>query len=417
MKSSTFIVHLFVVYSARNETQFQRLVKIISSFRRLMMDENVSLVLNGSVQVEQSGELETKKRTGFQIRKADIVLMLIGDEFLPASTAHLPEIFDGNKAEDVLIGAITLSDLDFTKSNLYQKVVQNFTVFLLDKLPEQVLPLQYNNLFEKSFLKLIRLAIRNQSGKLFQNMLKEANQKFKNGKWEMAGQLYSQMLKTLPDSVSDDRFNEINDKLLICFRELHFEQLVKNGERAFQQKDYPVAANFFEKALQIKPAPKVVLLREKSLVTPVPAYKILKQQNEEDWFFESLQEAEKLFKLKKWNAALEQYEEAAAVFHIDFGYNISNIYRQMKACKTECCFEEVFNLGREAYKAKNHHEAMSFFEEAYSIKPEDSTAKRLYEKSKRIVHLKKLLPVAQILSISLLALLLIYMLVFFTNSI
>lgn len=161
----------------------------------------------------------------------------------------------------------------------------------------------------------------------------------------------------------------------------------------------------------------MVLFRESSLITPVPGHKLLKQQSEEDWFYESLQEAERLFKLKKWNAALEQYEEAISAYNFDFGYNLSNIHRQMKACRTECCFEEVFDLGREAYKAKNHHEAMTFFEEAASIKPDDPTAKRLFEKSKRIAKLKNLLPLAQKLSLLLFILLLVYALSYFMGSV
>ncbi len=415
MKTSTYIINLFVVYSKQDETQYQRLCEITASLRPLLIEDNISLVLTHTVVVEQLDEWKT--RASQYLKNADIVLLLVSKGFLSVDVAFLQKTLASLTSPDVLLSAAALPNFNWQQTNFYKWCSQYFGIFLLDELPNQNNPHQQRNRFEQSLLELVKLSIGIKQDKMLQSMLQEGNRLFKARKWLDASHSFANVIKLAPEKTENEEFEDTYEKLKICMRELHFDQLVKMGESAFQKQNYPQAAHFFERALQIKPSPKVVLFRESSLITPVPGHKLLKQQSEEDWFYESLQEAERLFKLKKWNAALEQYEEAISAYNFDFGYNLSNIHRQMKACRTECCFEEVFDLGREAYKAKNHHEAMTFFEEASSIKPDDPTAKRLFEKSKRIAKLKNLLPLAQKLSLLLFILLLVYMLSYFMGSV
>ncbi|OWY25955.1 tetratricopeptide repeat protein [Sphingobacteriales bacterium UPWRP_1] len=389
MQDHTYIVRLFLVYSGQDKGHFTRMQQIIASARQMLIADNISLVLTQAVCAEQISEWQYSAEN--QLKKADIVLMLISHGLFSVDIALLQKTLSGRTNPDVLLAAAAPNNFNWHQTSFYQWCSRYFGVYLLEDLAHE--NAGSANHFEHSLADLVQLAYSLQQEKMYRQYLQEGNKLLKQKKWTEAGKKFSNALSLGQQNAEEDLM-PLYEKLQICHHELHFDQLVRLGKQAYEQENYPKACHYFERALQLKPDPEVVLLRENSLRTPVPGYKLLKQLSEEDWFYECLQEADRLFKLQKWEAAHEQYEQAAAIHRFEFGYNLSNIYRRMKACRTARCFDEVFNLGREAYKAKNHHEALAFFEEACTLKPNDPTAIRVRNKCRRIVFLKNLLPYA-----------------------
>ncbi|OWY22334.1 tetratricopeptide repeat protein [Sphingobacteriales bacterium UPWRP_1] len=389
MQEYTYIVRLFVIYSGQDKVHFTRMQQIIASVRQMLIAEKISLILSRSVCAEQIAEWQYSAESN--LKKADIVLLLVSQGLLSVDIALLQKTLASRTTPDVLLAAAAPHYFNWQQTDFYQWCSRYFGVYLLEDLAQA--GTSDTTLFEHSLADLVQLAAGLQEEKIYRLYLQEGNKLLKQKKWIEAGKKFSNALSLGQQNAEED-LQPLYEKLQICHHELQFDQLVRLGKLAYQQENYSKACHYFERALQLKPDPEVVLLRENSLRTPVPGYKLLKQLSEEAWFYECLQEAERLFKLQKWEAAHEQFEQAAAMHHFEFGYNLSNIYRRMKECRTARCFNEVFNLGREAYKAKNHHEALAFFEEACALNPNDPTANRVRNKCRRIVFLKNLLPYA-----------------------
>ncbi|HRI28517.1 MAG TPA: hypothetical protein PK239_07455 [Chitinophagales bacterium] len=408
MQQTQYKINILVIYSRQHHAHYQSLERCISAVRRQLLPDGASALICHSLVVEDFATWQ-HTASGF-LKTAHIVLLLVNEAFFGTDISLLQKIIAANTQPDVLLAAAPPPNLRWENTGFYRWLKQYFDIHLLT----QLLKPHHNSAnAEEELAKLVNLAFNMQQSKIYHLYLQEGNQLFIQKQWMEAGKKFHNALELgYYADTNAERFL-IYEKMEICKHELQFDHLVKQGKRAYHQHNYPKAYHFFEHALQLKPAPQILLLREDCLRTPSPPHKLMKQFSEETWFYECLHEGDRLFMLHKWDAAHELYEEAAAIHSFDFGYNLSNIYRRMKACRTERCFEEAITLAREAYKAKNHNQALSFFEEACSIKPNDPTARRLYHKCRRIVTLKNMLPWAKYLAGAVLLILFLLLLRFF----
>lgn len=395
-------INTVILHANADQQSLEHLKVYFASTRKELLEYNLSLVLQERLAIDEAENWTIDNKNNLQ--KADFVMVIGSNKILKADKTNLQKILPPILPDKKKVMAILLTENSkWFRHNFKDWLAQNWTVSYINNTPAPLYP--FNESLQQTLLK----SIFNLSHELLEDNLvnntythyEKANQYFRNKNWEQAINHYMQAMEHPFIALKFEE--EISTKVIFCQKEIDFADWVRWGKSAMKKEKYLLAYDYFSHALDLKISSEVMLLKEACMRTPIPGYKVIKQLSKEVCFHDCLAEGDALFKLKEWQKAHEKYDEALRMHDFDFNYNISDIHRKLKACRTEHCFNEYFSMAKSAYRSNQHEEALIYFDKALVTKY-DKNAERLQKRCAWIIKMQKLVPVINYLSLTFLIL-------------
>lgn len=269
---------------------------------------------------------------------------------------------------------LNIREFDRAKSAFYQALKVS---------PEQTYPnkmiLQINKELEKI---AAEAAQRQQTEESYKQAIARADRAYDNKLYSEANQFYTEALRYKPgESYPTGRIDEINRILQSLAEQTanqeNFQRIVLTGDRLAIQKKYVEAIAEYRKALEIKPNDQSVLEK----ITTVES--AIKELNERQAYENAIAEADKAFKKKDYSLAESEYIKALKLrpqekYPQDQIDQINRILASEKADKLKN--EQYASLVRSGDSLLNVRElerAKSAFTQALKISPEQTYPNRM----------------------------------------
>jgi tetratricopeptide (TPR) repeat protein len=205
----------------------------------------------------------------------------------------------------------------------------------------------------------------------FDKMIAQANAAFDKESYDMALSKYTSALEIIPEEeYPKQKIEEINTILSqIADKQTRYDNLVEQGDQAFDSKDYTLCISLFEQALTLMPQetypPQKIAEAKKQLK--------LMQDEIDIRYAKAIAEADKMFKRRDWDPAKEAYQNASDI-------KPTELYPKEQLAKINSIFEEELKKqqkeydryiadGERLYGTKYYQEAIISFEKALTVFP------------------------------------------------
>ncbi|MFV0592750.1 MAG: hypothetical protein ACK5M7_15300, partial [Draconibacterium sp.] len=233
--------------------------------------------------------------------------------------------------------------------------------------------------------------LRQEYNKLLEQAGKEySNEEFLNALdgYKAASKIFPQ------EQFPKDRINEINDLLglIMAAEELdkamleRFNKLVKDGDLLFSQRNYPDAKNSYNRALSIKPFDEYVNDQVKKITA------IQKQQLLDQEYQELIANGDQSIKELLYNEALGLFRKALEIKpNEQYPKNKIDeinglLANQEKDAEKQKNYKEAMAEGERQFSKQFYDRALTQFENALSYKPGDAEATRRVEDTKKVMQ-------------------------------
>ncbi|MCG8578005.1 MAG: hypothetical protein MI810_24210 [Flavobacteriales bacterium] len=223
----------------------------------------------------------------------------------------------------------------------------------------------------------------------YDGFIKEADDLFATSDYEAALTKYEEALKLSEERHPKDRILECQTKLSemasAAEKEEKFNELVGQGDAAFQQKKYTEALDKYKQAIAVKPDPTI-----SNKIAEIDGLIAAEKANDElDKRYQAkIEEADAAFNDENWNGAKDLYAEAVNIKDEEYPKNrIAEIDQRMKdeaAAETEKNYQKIISKADGLRDDDRLDEAISYYERALSLKPSDQYPKEQIDKIKKL---------------------------------
>ncbi len=159
-----------------------------------------------------------------------------------------------------------------------------------------------------------------------------------------------------------------------------FQSLVASGDKEYANKEYIKAKTYYQEALRLKPDNTSAKNKLNNTLQ-----KIREESQKEEQFFEFIDNADQLYSNNELEKALEEYNKALKIFPKD-EYALgkkSEITSILKDEKERLdAFNEMVALGDRLLQAEKFAEAVVQYESALKVYPNNSATKAKYQDAK-----------------------------------
>jgi tetratricopeptide (TPR) repeat protein len=230
----------------------------------------------------------------------------------------------------------------------------------------------------------------------YEGLISEADDLFKNEDYELAREKYQAAKDLIPAEIyPTEKITEINAILTelaaSAAAEEAYSKAMAEGEESMEKSAYDSAIASFQKALEVKPGDKDA--SEKLESATELRDQLLASQAKDEQYQTLIDEGDALMASESFEESKSKYEAALAV-KPDEKYPQDQIAlilqtleqraaeaeEQARLAEQDALYQKFLKAGNEAMTAENYLEAISKYEEALGVKPEDElAAKRLEE--------------------------------------
>lgn len=212
--------------------------------------------------------------------------------------------------------------------------------------------------------------IKEQSEKeiIFYEYLDEADFQYENGDFEKALETYNKALKLFPkDNYTLEQISSITKKIDEEKEKIaSFNEFVSNGDRFMSQEKYTEASLQYKAAHELYPNNNII--KNKYL----EAKKLKEEYDRQFIAFERLRKEAKEFTLrKKYQEAIEKYQEALTIFPDDSDTKETIISLTEKKNISDK-YNSKIDIADSLYFEKSYEKAKVFYKEALAIIPDDT---------------------------------------------
>lgn len=216
--------------------------------------------------------------------------------------------------------------------------------------------------------------------------IKEADDLYRKNDYPAALEKYTAALSIKEDDYPKQKISELKEKIsdseAAAAKEKQFNDLVAEGNAAFDAKDYGKALDKFKEAIRVKPDPAIT-----KKIGEIDVLVAAESQNAEKRakYDKKIAEAELAFTDENWNGSRALFQEASQILPAE-SYpkeKIAEIERKMaaeSAEETEREYQKIISKADDLFNADNLDEAKSYYDRALGIKPSDSYPKAQLDK-------------------------------------
>ncbi len=221
----------------------------------------------------------------------------------------------------------------------------------------------------------------------FNKLVKDGDLKFSQTQYAEAKNSYSRALSIKPN---DGYVNGQLDKIAAIqkqqMQEEEYQNLVASGDKALKELLYNEAIGQFQKALEIKPNaqyPKSKIDEINGLLANQREDQ-QKQQNYDD----AMREGERQFTKQFYDRALTAFENALTYRPNDqeATQRIADTKKMMQDILNQMTFDRLIAEADKAYKKEEYSAALSNYEEAMALFPDDPRTKKRVEEIRQILY-------------------------------
>ena len=225
--------------------------------------------------------------------------------------------------------------------------------------------------------------------KNYQAKMQQAQKAYDDQQWDQAKSAYNEALQIKPNERSPkDRIIEIDNMLAKMKKdEENYTKFISQGDQTLLENNFDEAISAYENALAIKPTevyPKDQIKKANELKAAAEAASLLDQQ-----YNKIISKSDDLFKKTSYDLAIASYEEATAL-KPDEKYpkdqivliqdKLKEIADQMAAdLEKQKLYDAAITKADGIYKDENWADAKIAYEEAKSIKPEESYPQQMID--------------------------------------
>jgi len=215
----------------------------------------------------------------------------------------------------------------------------------------------------------------------YDDAIRKADLAFGQKNWEFAKQSYTEASNLKPqEAYPKTKLSDIEKNIQA---DTNYKNEIEKADKAFDAKDYKTAKTSYTAALQIKPAESHPKERIKACDTELD--RIAKEKEAQTKYDAAIAKGDKLMGSKDYTGAKTAYNEALSAKPGDAGaqQKIADAEAKIKEEEERKAKEKELNekytaavtKGDAAFKNKTYTEARSAYEEALSLKPNESYPK------------------------------------------
>lgn len=252
---------------------------------------------------------------------------------------------------------------------------------------QEALTIKPNETYPQNQIQLAQAQLneRKEKQKQYESLIAEADKLFNNKQLIQAKSVYKQALNVLPNEKYPAEQIALIDKTLAETEEINkkYDLAVKEADAAFSSKNYQLAKQKYEEALQLKPNESYPQ-QQLQKIEQILAEENKRNQEYNQW----IAKADEAFGKQSWDEAKKYYEESLKIKDDPYPKNkiqeIENIKKQKLAEEAEKQkIEEQYKkiiaqadmyLGQKSYEA-----AKAKYNEALGLKPQESYPKEKIE--------------------------------------
>lgn len=220
--------------------------------------------------------------------------------------------------------------------------------------------------------------------KLYNDYIKQADAQFNNNKYILAKEFYKRALGLKPGATYPITQIQAIDKLLAqknktlqdkTDQEVKYQQLIKQGDKAFDNEDLLNAKEQYQKALALKPNEKYPNDQVKIIDNILAEQQRIENDKKlkHDQYNKTIAEADNAFKMPDYVSAKKSYQKALQILP-------SESYPKQKLAEIEDILKDVTNKNERDYNTKiqsgdknfilkNYTQSKQDYQEALQIKP------------------------------------------------
>jgi tetratricopeptide (TPR) repeat protein len=210
--------------------------------------------------------------------------------------------------------------------------------------------------------------------KQYKDLIAQADKNYQSKNFDQAITLYTQAKQFVPEEQYPQ--NQINQIALdkqelsrLDQLEKEFNQTMQSANSVTQQKDYLQALNLYNKALGLKPDSKLVKDKIEEINQAIAGVENDKK------YLQAIQIADQALASNDLIKAKAQYQEAIK-FKSGESYPKTKLSEISKTEANEIKFNELVSNAEKAFADKNFDEALTIFNQALAIKPQDQSTQK-----------------------------------------
>nr|WP_319266969.1 hypothetical protein [uncultured Draconibacterium sp.] len=221
----------------------------------------------------------------------------------------------------------------------------------------------------------------------FNKLVKEGDLHFTNRKFPEAKNSYNRALSIKPfDQYVNDQLKKIADLQQQQRVNGDYQNLIAQGDQAVDELLFNEALGLFNKALEIKPNEQY----PKTKIAEINGLLAEQRRNQEDQksYDDAMTEAERMFTKQFYDRALTSFENALSFKPGDIRATrrIEETKKEMKDILNRMEFDKFIAAADKAYKREEYPEALSNYEQALELIPDEPRTKKRVEEISQILY-------------------------------
>lgn len=210
--------------------------------------------------------------------------------------------------------------------------------------------------------------------------LEEAEQQYRNEQWKLALSSYNKVLDINPDhELAIERISElsflIKQQEELAQQEEQFNQLIQKGDDAYAQQAFTDAISFYKEAVQLIESDEV---SEKIKAAEQQLAAAAALAEKESRYDELIAQSDEKIDAEEWQAAKQFVEQAIAILAdrteanerlLLINSKLESIAQEL--AQTDADYQLALTEGIQAFADRNFDQAITSFEKAAQLKPEE----------------------------------------------
>jgi len=224
----------------------------------------------------------------------------------------------------------------------------------------------------------------------FNTLVKEGDLFFVQTAYTEARKSYNRALSIKPfDEYVNEQLKKIADLLQKQLQDEHYLDLLTQGDKAIKERLYNEALGVFNNALEIKPNEQY----PKNKIAEINGLLVAQQQDQEKQqnYTDAMFEGEKQFTKQFYDRALTSFQNALSYRPGDIKATrrIEETQKVMKGILDQMSFDKFIADADRAYKKKDYPEALTNYEEALALFPNETRAKKRVDEINEILYTER----------------------------
>ena len=221
----------------------------------------------------------------------------------------------------------------------------------------------------------------------FNKLVQEGDLHFSNRQLAEAKNSYNRALSIKPfDQYVNDQLKKIADLQQQQRVDGDYQNLIAQGDQAIDELLFNEALGLFNKALEIKPNEQY----PKTKIAEINGLLAEQRRNQEDQksYDDAMTEGERMFTKQFYDRALTSFENALSYKPGDITATrrIEETKKEMKDILNRMEFDKFIAAADKAYKREEYSEALSNYEQALALIPDEPRTKKRVEEISEILY-------------------------------